>query len=89
VKIKVFKIKFFFRRKASPSIDKYGAKPRIFSQRQRQQQRQHQKILTLILIELVYLGEANMRGLAPHISMKPKASSKNDLKDFDLDFKRF
>jgi hypothetical protein len=46
------------------------------------------KILTLI--ELVYLGEAKMRGLAPHLSMKPKASSKkdfdlNDLKDFDFD----
>jgi len=23
-----------------------------------------------------------MRGLAPHLSMKPKASSKKDLKDF-------
>jgi len=42
--------------------------------------------LLLILTELVYLGEANMRGLAPHISMKPKASSKKDFKDFD--FKR-
>jgi len=27
-----------------------------------------------------------MRGLAPHLSMKPKASSKNE---FDLDFKDF
>jgi hypothetical protein len=28
-----------------------------------------------------------MRGLAPHLSMKPKASSKKDLKDFkDFDF---
>jgi len=43
-------------------------------------------ILTLILIELVYLGEANMRGLAPHLSMKPKASSKKefDFKEFDF-----
>jgi len=42
----------------------------------------------LTLIELVYLGEAKMRGLAPHLSMKPKASSKKDLKDFkEFEFK--
>jgi hypothetical protein len=29
--------------------------------------------LTLILIELVYLGEAKMRGLAPHLSMEGEA----------------
>jgi hypothetical protein len=49
IKSKSFKIKFFFRRKATPSIDKSGAKPPIFSQQQSQSQRQ--KILTLILIE--------------------------------------
>jgi len=36
VSFKIFKIKCFFRRKASPSIDKCGAKPRIFSQLQSQ-----------------------------------------------------
>jgi hypothetical protein len=42
-----FKIKCFLRRKASPSIDKCGAKPRIFSQNQ--SQRQSQRLLTLTL----------------------------------------
>jgi len=84
--IKSFKIKFFFRRKATPSIDSSGAKPPNFSQNQRQSQRQ--KILNLILIELVYLGEAKMRGSAPHLSMKPKASSKKEF-EFEFDFKEF
>jgi len=48
-KIKFFKIKIIFRRKATPSIDKSGAKPPIFSQSQHQSQRQN--LLTLILIE--------------------------------------
>jgi len=34
-----FKINFFFRRKASPFIDKSGAKPPIFSQLQRQKKK--------------------------------------------------
>jgi len=46
-KNQIIKIKIFFRRKASPSIDSSGAKPPNFSQLQSQRQ----KILTLILIE--------------------------------------
>jgi hypothetical protein len=45
IKVKFFKVKFIFRRKASPSIDKFGAKPLIFSQRQNQRQRQHTGLL--------------------------------------------
>jgi hypothetical protein len=39
------------------------------------------------LIENAGFGFAEINKLAPHLSMKPKASSKKDLKDFD--FKRF
>jgi hypothetical protein len=43
--------------------------------------------VTLTLIENAGFGFAEINKLAPHLSMKPKASSKKDLKDFD--FKRF
>jgi len=48
-KIKFFKIKVFFRRKASPSIDSSGAKPPNFSQSQKK--KPFLVTLTLILIE--------------------------------------
>jgi len=44
----------------------------------------------LTLTENAGFGFAEINKLAPHLSMKPKASSKKDFKDFDLkDFKRF
>jgi len=42
----------------------------------------------LILTENAGFGFAEINKLAPHLSMKPKASSKKDLKDFkEFDFK--
>jgi len=78
-KIKVFKVKFIFRRKASPFIDKSGAKPPIFSQRQSQSQKtgllrrfaprndrhwlRRDKHGASEAKQLVYLGEANPENL--------------------------
>jgi len=68
LKVKIFKIKFIFRRKASPSIDKCGAKPRIFSQNQKQSQNNHATPEgSLSEVELVYLGEANRPGARSYV----------------------